>query len=241
MINARRPGKPCKIAEQLNYFKINDTGVKMLGERNTDHAVIIVHGYNSTLKQITYVYDGLGFFFNRYKPTVDVYGFTWASKGKTLYYYNDLIKAWKSTHHLHNAIAQLKLLGYKKVSVLAHSMGCYLTENTVYKHGFKKYLNDVILQGGDTFRWKFRKRRCFGRIHERVEKLHNFYSKYDLVVKILAKMVRFFTRIGEEPIIKGPANYINHNANDHSETRVRHKDYKDNPELMKYILTLIED
>ncbi len=216
------------------YYRVG--GAKSF-EVNHKTAIIFIHGYNNDFSDAVSLYKGMGDLFK--DSRFDTYGFTWPSSGKVVKYYSDLSKARKSAVALCRIIADMKIMGYDKVYIVAHSMGCYLAMRALMHAKTSYLINGIAVLGADLARRRFKYGKRYAKVSHKVSKIVAYYSDSDRILSYIAKMTRPFKRVGQSGFRKQPSNYYHFNAEKFGDKTVRHNEYFSNKKLLDDAIGLL--
>ena len=116
------------------------------------HVLVFVHGYNTRFEEAVYRYAQI---VHDSAASVVPVLFTWPSRGRLLEYVYDRDSALYSRDALESVLAAMAGNGrVKSISILAHSMGNFLTVETLRQmairdHGLSPKIKDIMLASPD--------------------------------------------------------------------------------------------
>ncbi len=232
--NNKKTNKSFKSWKKGTYYRVH--GAKSF-EVNNKTAIIFIHGYNNDLANAVSLYNGMSAFFD--KSNFDAYGFTWASSGKIVKYYSDIVKARKAAVALCKIASDMKKAGYNKVYVIAHSMGCYLTMRALMYTKTNYLFNGIAVLGADLARYRFKKKRRYAKLSHKVSKILAYYSDSDRILNYIARGTRPFKRVGRYGFRRQPSNFKDFNAERFGDKTVRHNEYFSNKKLLDDVIGLL--
>jgi len=235
LISCRKLLTPKKISDVLNFWEIDNNGITKWGQKENDTANIIVHGYKTSYEKCSKTFVKLNEMWG--DIGADNYGFTWPSKNRLTGYIADFITVNKESQKmLMDAVRKLRQIGYEKINVVAHSIGCYLVINALANHSMAGEINTIVFQGADVCRGWFKANRKYGKAHNKIDNLYNYYSHYDRILRTVAKIIRPYLRIGRFPMPKkAPENYYSLDAAKIAGYKVRHTDYRKSQTIQDHI------
>jgi esterase/lipase superfamily enzyme len=167
----------------------------------SSHAIILVHGFNTNQQRLRDAYHSIRNILgdNWALGPNAIYGFSWPSQSgaSPFHYWTAFNHSIASGEALRQMILDLKQYGYKRVSIVCHSMGSILVMNML-KSIESGLVHRVVIHGGDAAWGAFKTKNHFGsQCAAKINRLYSYYSRGDEILRFVAKLVRPVERIGE--------------------------------------------
>lgn len=219
--------------QPLNLIKGELSGQqKLIVAAKDPHAIVLVHGFNTNQQRLRDAYHSIRNIIgdNWALGPNAVYGFSWPSQSGAApwHYWTAFNHSIASGEALRQMILDLKQYGYKRVSIVCHSMGSILVMNML-KSIEAGLVYRVVIHGGDAAWQAFKTKNHFGAAcAAKINRLCSYYSKGDEILRFLAKFVRPVERIGERAMpLDSTANYYSKDAQELTtdNTDVNHSTY----------------
>lgn len=156
----------------------------------TDHALILVHGFNTSMNTLRVAYTQLGVNIASVAgKTLDVFGFSWPSQERAWHYLTAFHNCTPVAPHLLAMIRGLRAIGYNKVSVFCHSMGSIVTMRMVEMAEAGEVYR-IVIEQGDAYAESFQIGERYGT--NCASKLHGLFSYYSTGDEVLGFWARVF-------------------------------------------------
>lgn len=200
------------------------------------HACILIHGYNNDGDAAIKAYHKI--IAHRQPEHKDLFfiGFLWPSAGNIFSYFGDRSRAVSAGNHLDTLVNILFAAGFETVSFQGHSMGNFVIAKYFQKwHTSEKNIHRWVGLAADLNQWRLKEKWLYGKNSDKVDKAIFFYSKNDLVLSIPAMLAIPTLRVGFRglPQWSVPWNFEDEDSRLYSDSKVRHRDYKDLAELQQ--------
>jgi esterase/lipase superfamily enzyme len=220
---SRPPGDPARDFVTRSVQELDLAGVKAdfhkkLAASKSKQVLVFVHGYNTRFEEAVY----------RFAQVVHDAGadvvpvlFTWPSRGEALSYFYDRDSAMYSRDALEavlNALVQDS--GVRKVAVLAHSMGNYVTVETlrqmaIRNKGLPPKISDIMLASPDIDFDVFRRQIAEIEQHDKAPPITLFVSLDDKALGLSKLIFGDEARLGAVDPSKDPYREILEQAHVH--------------------------
>ncbi|MEP2705019.1 MAG: alpha/beta hydrolase [Yoonia sp.] len=127
LFEAREDPRKHFIIEDVEEIAL-DTWKSRVGGHGCNHALIFVHGFNTTFRDA--IFRSGQIFWDLQYDGVPIL-FSWASGGDVVDYVYDKDSAIHAGQHFRELLKNLNIAGIEKVHVIAHSMGNYMLLNAL--------------------------------------------------------------------------------------------------------------
>lgn len=215
-----------------DWSEFGSETISELPTKINEHCILLIHGYANGHDDVRSAYTEI-YSHIKHIENIDVLGYRWKSRGKAFRYFTDLRTAKDSQKELLGLLYNLKNRGYKKISIMAHSMGAFLVIKAIQNTIPSGLIYRVALMAGDCLRLRFKENNSFGECSNKIDKLTSYYSPYDFVLRFPAIIARPGARIGAHKMPKKcPENYQSFDANLYSIVNIKHNSYKKSPALL---------